>query len=312
MTLGERICALRTEQGLSQEDLAQLLQVSRQSVSKWETDASLPELDKLLGLSKVFNLTLDELVKGPQPTPEPPQSTPEPPPAAPKEPSPRPPINPAQRIAGAVLTGLGAVFYALLLLLGGDFLLSLTWAGVLLFPGLLCLFVRRRAGLWSAWAVWLCIELYLRLGTGLNWNVILATLHWTPQMNYTRLIIGWVMALVPTALIARTVWSFRQTPYPPKPLIRFTQVEVHPAFTLTMEWLVLVLYRTLLTWQAQLLLTTFHKNPNLTYNTPYGSSYFWLTILNDWLTAALLCTVLTHTLGYLRWHKSRSNSAQTP
>ncbi len=305
MTLGERICALRTERGLSQEDLAQLLQVSRQSVSKWETDASLPELDKLLGLSKVFNLTLDELVKGPQSVAEPPQ-------APPKQPPAKPPINPAQRIAGAVLTGLGAVLYALLLLLGGDFLLSLTWAGVLLFPGLLCLLVRRRAGLWSAWAVWLCIELYLRLGTGLNWSVILLTFRWTQQMNYTRLLIGWVMALVPVALIARTVWSFRRAPYPPKPLIRFTQLEVHPTFSLAIDWLVLVLWRILLSQLTQLLLTTFHKSPNLTYNTPYGSFYFWQNTLGDWLTAAWLCVVLTHTLGYLRWRKQQSNSPQTP
>ena len=41
MTLGEKICALRTGKGLSQEDLAQRLEVSRQSVSKWETGVSL-------------------------------------------------------------------------------------------------------------------------------------------------------------------------------------------------------------------------------------------------------------------------------
>ena len=41
MTLGENICRLRTEKGMSQEDLADLLEVSRQSVSKWETGGSL-------------------------------------------------------------------------------------------------------------------------------------------------------------------------------------------------------------------------------------------------------------------------------
>ena len=48
MTLGERICAQRTAHHLSQTDLADALGVSRQSVSKWETDASVPDLDKLV------------------------------------------------------------------------------------------------------------------------------------------------------------------------------------------------------------------------------------------------------------------------
>lgn len=64
MTLGERITAYRTGAGLSQDQLAERLEVSRQSVSKWETDASVPELSKLLRLSEVFGVTLDALVKG--------------------------------------------------------------------------------------------------------------------------------------------------------------------------------------------------------------------------------------------------------
>ena len=63
MTLGQNICRLRTERGLSQGDLADALEVSRQSISKWETDASVPELEKLLRLSELFHITLDELVK---------------------------------------------------------------------------------------------------------------------------------------------------------------------------------------------------------------------------------------------------------
>ena len=64
MTLGEQISRLRAEKGLSQEKLANTLRVSRQSGSKWETNVSVPELDKLLKLSEVFGATLDKLVKG--------------------------------------------------------------------------------------------------------------------------------------------------------------------------------------------------------------------------------------------------------
>ena len=62
MTLGENIARLRAEKRLSQGDLADALGVSRQSVSKWETDASVPELDKLVRLSELFGVTLDRLV----------------------------------------------------------------------------------------------------------------------------------------------------------------------------------------------------------------------------------------------------------
>ena len=57
MTLGENIVRLRTQKSWSQGDLADALDISRQSVSKWETDASIPELDKLLKLSELFDVT---------------------------------------------------------------------------------------------------------------------------------------------------------------------------------------------------------------------------------------------------------------
>ena len=64
MTLGENIVRLRTQKNWSQGDLADALDISRQSVSKWENDASIPELDKLLKLSELFGVTLDEFVRG--------------------------------------------------------------------------------------------------------------------------------------------------------------------------------------------------------------------------------------------------------
>lgn len=64
MTTGERIRLLRTEKGLSQEGLADALDVTRQAVSRWETDASLPDIDKLIGLCDLFGVSLDYLVRG--------------------------------------------------------------------------------------------------------------------------------------------------------------------------------------------------------------------------------------------------------
>ena len=63
MNLGEKIYKLRTERNLSQGDLSEILEVSRQSVSKWENGAATPDLDKIIKLSEVFGITIDELVK---------------------------------------------------------------------------------------------------------------------------------------------------------------------------------------------------------------------------------------------------------
>ena len=62
MTLGEKIQQLRRQKGLSQEQLAEQVEVSRQSVSKWELNDSVPELDKVILLSKIFSVTTDDLL----------------------------------------------------------------------------------------------------------------------------------------------------------------------------------------------------------------------------------------------------------
>lgn len=67
MTLGQRIHELRTAAGLSQEQLAERLNVSRQAISKWELDASAPDLDRLVLLGDLFGVSLDQLVRGAPP-----------------------------------------------------------------------------------------------------------------------------------------------------------------------------------------------------------------------------------------------------
>lgn len=64
MTLGEKIVGLRKERGLSQEKLAEILNVSRQTISKWESDQVLPDLNNIVALSKTFQVTTDELIMG--------------------------------------------------------------------------------------------------------------------------------------------------------------------------------------------------------------------------------------------------------
>jgi len=63
MNLSDKILELRKANGFSQEQLAEKLGVSRQSVSKWESGESLPEVERLIELSAIFNVTTDYLLK---------------------------------------------------------------------------------------------------------------------------------------------------------------------------------------------------------------------------------------------------------
>ena len=75
MSVEERLQELRKAKGLSQEQLAETLGVSRQAVSKWESGQSLPEVEKLISLSTLFGTTLDYILKGtPQAAEQPMQS----------------------------------------------------------------------------------------------------------------------------------------------------------------------------------------------------------------------------------------------
>ena len=62
MSLSKNLKKIRKEHNLSQEQLADKLGVSRQSVSKWESDQAYPEMDKMISICKMFNLNIDELL----------------------------------------------------------------------------------------------------------------------------------------------------------------------------------------------------------------------------------------------------------
>ena len=66
MTFSDKLIALRKKAGWSQEELAERLNVSRQSVSKWESAQSMPDIDKILQLSSLFSVTTECLLKDTQ------------------------------------------------------------------------------------------------------------------------------------------------------------------------------------------------------------------------------------------------------
>ncbi len=64
MTLGNRLYEMRRAKKMSQEQVAEALGVTRQTVSKWETDQTTPDFDKIIPLCELYNITTDELLKG--------------------------------------------------------------------------------------------------------------------------------------------------------------------------------------------------------------------------------------------------------
>ena len=203
MSLGTNISRLRAEHHLSQGDLAEALAVSRQSVSKWETDSSVPDLDKLVKLSQVFDVTLDELVMGAEPQPKaetPPQQ-----------------VVVSHRMPGRKIAGILLFCMAFLVVLAlsaaGGFLTGLFLAIPFLVCGAICFAARRRPGLWCAWAVYLMFHLFYRWATSLNWRHIFYTFSWQEtELGFAHIVMAWVQVLAVLLLLIATVRSFRREP----------------------------------------------------------------------------------------------------
>lgn len=200
MTLGERIAALRSEKKLSLEDLAEKLNVSRQSVSKWETGASVPELDKLLLLSEVFGLSLDQLVKGDA-------SAASAPDLAQPETAPQSVHSSlsVQKILGLMLFGAGLLCCVLALLAGSGLLII---GGYLLLCGVMYLWIKRHAGLAIGWITTILILLVAPYWTGIQVFAVLNPGFYAQEISINQaLVIGfWAFVLL---LAAVTVRRFR-------------------------------------------------------------------------------------------------------
>ncbi len=163
MTLGGKIAKLRTEHHLSQGDLAEKMGVSRQSVSKWETGSSVPDLDKLVVLSELFDVSLDTLVKGQEPK----ESKDFQPFASQQSPEKK---YPPRKIAGWILLGIG-----LLSVVFGVAFNNLALAilgGYLLLCGIICQIVKKHPGLVIGWGTFLPCAYFLPRVTSANMRMI--------------------------------------------------------------------------------------------------------------------------------------------
>lgn len=270
MTLGENIVRLRTNKNWSQSDLAEALEVSRQSVSKWETDTSIPELDKLLKLSELFGVTLDELVNGEETLKVGVVSVSE--------------HEKHHSIAGMILLCTGVVVVILCLLFAGDLLAGLLLASPFIICGIICFAVKKHVGLCCGWAIYLCVDLYLRFVAGLSWTTIFMTHIWTTQMNYARLIIAWLQFIGMIVMLVCTVRSYRTLKLP------MTKKEVT---WLIIGWFVVIVvlpiimsYGVMPLWMDDL--------------ESYNNLYFFINILYSYLRLALVNVLLVRSLAVWR------------
>lgn len=206
MSLGETIYRLRTEKNLSQGDLAEMLEVSRQSVSKWENNSAVPDLEKLIKLGKIFDISLDELVNGTE---------------APHKVENATPLQEVKKaeagfsprkIAGTILFCL-AFFVVLFCLMAGDVLAGLILALPFLSCGIICFALKQNVGLWCAWDIYVLFDLYMSYATGISRSSVLYTFQWTHHMNYMRLAFAWFLLVSLVVMIAVTVVRFWKRPF---------------------------------------------------------------------------------------------------
>ncbi len=204
---GQLIAARRKELGLTQKQLAGQLNVSDRAVSKWETGSSVPELDKLVAMSRLFGVSLDELVLGGV------QSD-----GAEGVEAPEPEAKPAERsrsliqtVVGAVLLAVGALAFILVTLLGGV-LTGLVLALPFLLCGVICLAVRRGAGLWCAWLLFVGFESYICYATGYSSPfAVLRVILLVPVASSHYMLLA-VWAVIYAGLLAGTALYFAGRP----------------------------------------------------------------------------------------------------
>ncbi len=164
MTLGQKICELRNRQNMTQGDLAEKLNVSRRSISKWETDASVPELDKLIMLSNLFNISMDELVRDELIEKETDEGKKSAEKSIPETAVTGKQMN-TQKIIGFILLGAGIICLPLLFLTGPAVLI---FSAAFIIFSLICFFIKKYAGLIIAWILTIAAMLFIPICTYVN------------------------------------------------------------------------------------------------------------------------------------------------
>lgn len=208
--LGERINKYRTERGLSQLELSEQLEVSRQSISKWETDVAVPELSKLVKMAEIFGVSLDELVLGRAAENEEIKEEKEEAPAPAREEKPYSRIKAGM---GFMFLGVGILLSFLVLLLASDILSALVIFIPFGLSALFCLRQFRHAALWCSISFFFTFEWYLYVASGARWDKVFSAMLYTDRVNQWMPLISWALFAALVFFIGMTLFVYRRNKF---------------------------------------------------------------------------------------------------
>lgn len=194
MSLGKKIVRLRNQNNMSQGDLADLLQVSRQSISKWENDLATPELDKLMKLSEIFQVSLDDLVYENKVITESVLQNED--------------KKMSKRTVAAIVHFILAGFVVLLFTLMNTFVAGFLFSIPFIVSGCCCLFFKKHTMLYTSWVLFILLDIYFKSATGIHWTNIFFTFIYEPSWNYIRLLFAWVVFILMVLLVFFTIQTF--------------------------------------------------------------------------------------------------------
>lgn len=202
--IGEKIYKLRTDKNLSQGDLADMLNVSRQSISKWENNITTPDLDKIIQMSDIFGVSIDELVRGNNETTHIENMA--------TSSSTQSQVS-LHFIIGVILLNF-AILTILLFILLRSFLTGLLLAIPLVVCGSICIICKRNCGLWCAWALFIIAYVFMYYLTGVTPSSLLLPLWLKQGVNRSYLIAGGIELLIIIVLLFSTIKIFGKIPVP--------------------------------------------------------------------------------------------------
>ncbi len=190
MNFGEKIYALRREKYLSQGDLADMLEVSRQSVSKWENNTAVPDLQKIIKLSEIFGISVDELIKGEKIQSEAEIKT---------EYIVKHERMESRKIAGIILVCMSFLLTILLLPAG------ILYASPLIICAVICFACKKDVLLKCIWVGYVFADVFFRFATGTRpWN-ILRIFSWPDNMTSQKIAAVVSFAVMLAVIIATVI-----------------------------------------------------------------------------------------------------------
>ena len=196
MNLGEKLYQLRTSKGYSQDKLSEMLDVSRQSISKWENNLAVPELDKLVKLSEIFDISLDMLIKGEESKNE-------------TSVEKKFVVTENHRKIAYVLFGLSG----LLMILGTitASIVGLVFSLIICIPfiisGFIYLKCEDNAGLWTGWTFYIYYTSLLLIMTGINTHTFINQIRSGLDLNFQS-VVSIIQLIILILLIVNTVIRF--------------------------------------------------------------------------------------------------------